>query len=75
MRICRNEVRIIEMSQGWTIQWSGRAAEEIATAAEALDAVQSRDRVLADAGISCFTSIVWSPATRIGRMVVSALQV
>lgn len=69
-----SSVLIYETIDGWRINWGNGSAETHSTAADALAAVQKRDRAMVDTGISCITVIEWWPTTSIGFSVVRALQ-
>lgn len=70
-----NIVEIKEISpEGWLLQWNTGDEEWHATAAEALQVIISRDIIMANAGISCVTTVNWTTCTPIGKAVVKALQ-
>jgi len=58
----------------WILRWDLGDEERHASAAEALDVVRCRDRIMANAGYSVITTIRWTAYSRIGRAVVRALQ-
>lgn len=61
-------VTITQRAADWLIRWPTHT-EPVATAADALDAVKRAG----EAGAPLIV-ITWEPTTRIGRMVVGALQ-
>lgn len=69
-------VEIEEARDGseWVLRWDPGSEERHPSAADAMNAVRSRDRVMADAGFSMVTTVRWTAFTPVGRLVVRALQ-
>lgn len=68
---------ITETCDGWKLKWNLSAVdgtEVHSTAAEAMHVVTEMARILAEGGTSTVFSIQWRPTSRVGRMVVMALQ-
>lgn len=67
-------ITIVECDEDWVLSRDAEAIERFATAAAALDAVKTRDLLLARVGFNSVTTIEWLTRTHVGRIVVAALQ-
>jgi len=70
----RSKVEITEQPRRWQLRWSDGKRSYAKTAAGALRAVRRRDTASAKLGACCITTIVWTTNTRVGTVVVNALQ-
>lgn len=64
-----------ESGHCWLLYWSPQDWERHNTAVEALQAVQTRDRMLIESGaVASVTMIEWTVRTAVGRAVVNVLK-
>jgi len=67
-------ITITEQPYAWLIEWPDGTTSRVITAASALRAVKQSGEWIAKGGSSDAAVITWCPCTKVGRIVVKALQ-
>lgn len=74
MALHMQQIKIIEVADGWRVLWGRDRVTRAQSAAQALRAVKRAGRRRAARGSSSALFVEWQPSTWLGRLAVQILQ-